>query len=197
VRKYGKYLVGEGDADRARKPLPLFRCVGGRALAELAGPSIVVIRGLAEGADMDSSAVVWIVVAVVAIIVVAFVAYTVRNSRRRAEAERLRGEISHRTEHLEKREAVAAETEAKAKAAKAEAEAKAAEAARLENTARSHREAVTTSREELDAHQQRVDKLDPKGNSAEPAPGKTDEVRADTATTAPQLPTTPRDRQHS
>ena len=126
---------------------------------------------------MDRNAMVWIIVAVVAIVVIVFVGWTIRNSRRRAEAERLRGEIGHRTEHLEKREAVAAETEARAKAAQAEAEAKAAEAARLQNTARSHREAVSTSREELDAHRERVDQLDPKGSTAEPAPGKTDELR--------------------
>lgn len=146
---------------------------------------------------MESNAVVWIVVAVVAIVVIAFVAWTVRNSRRRAEAERLRGEIGHQTEHLEKREAVAAETEARAKAAMAEAEAKAAEAARLENTARTHREAVDTSRDELEAHRERVDKLDPKGSTAEPAPGKTDEVRTDAATTTPQQPTVAQDRHRS
>lgn len=144
---------------------------------------------------MDSNVMIWIVVAVAAIVVIAFVALTVRNSRRRAEAERLRGEIGQRTEHLEKREAVAAETEARATAAKAEAEAKAAEAARLENTARTHRQAATTSREELDAHQERVDKLDPKGGAGEPAPDKADEVRAD-ATAPPQRPTT-RERQRS
>ena len=138
---------------------------------------------------MDSNAVIWIVVAVAAIVVIAFVAWTVRNSRRRAEAERLRGEIGQRTEHLEKREAVAAETEAKAKAAQAEAEAKAAEAARLQNNARSHREAVDASREELDAHRERVDQLDPKGSTAETAPGTADEVRADT-TTPQQRPAT-------
>jgi FtsZ-interacting cell division protein ZipA len=132
---------------------------------------------------MDRNAMVWIIIAVVAIVVIAFVGWTIRNSRRRAEAERLRGEIGHRTEHLEKREVVAAETEAKAKAAQAEAEAKAAEAARLQNTAQSHRDAVNTSRDELDAHRERVDQLDPKGSTAEPAPGKTDEVRAET--TAP------------
>ncbi|AEV75396.1 hypothetical protein MycrhN_4915 [Mycolicibacterium rhodesiae NBB3] len=146
---------------------------------------------------MDSNAVVWIVVAVVAIVVIAFVAWTIRNSRRRAEAERLRGEIGHRTEHLEKRAAVAAETEARARAAKAEAEAKAAEAARLENTARSHREEVDTTREELDAHRERVDKLDPKGSTAEHAPGKADEVRTDTATTMPQQPTASHERHRS
>ncbi|ORB62066.1 hypothetical protein [Mycolicibacterium tusciae] len=139
---------------------------------------------------MDSNAVIWIVVAVAAIVVIAFVAWTVRNSRRRAEAERLRGEIGQRTEHLEKREAVAAETEAKAKAAQAEAEAKAAEAARLQNNARSHREEVDTTREELDAHRERVDQLDPKGSTAETAPGKADEVRADMPTTSQQRPAT-------
>lgn len=139
---------------------------------------------------MDSNAVIWIVVAVAAIVVIAFVAWTVRNSRRRAEAERLRGEIGQRTEHLEKREAIAAETEAKAKAAQAEAEAKAAEAARLQNNARSHREAVDTTREELDAHRERVDQLDPKGSTAETAPGKADEVRSDTPTTSQQRPAT-------
>ena len=128
---------------------------------------------------MDRNAMVWIVVAVAAIVVIALIAFVVRNTRRRAEAERLRGEIGQRTEHLEKREAVATETEAKARAAQAEAEVKAAEAARLQNTARTHREAVTTSREELNAHRERVDELDPKGRTDEPAPGKADEVRAD------------------
>jgi hypothetical protein len=123
---------------------------------------------------MDNNAIIWIVVAVAAVIVIALVAWTVRKSRRRAEAERLRGEIGQRTEHLEKREAVAAETEARAKAAQAEAEAKAAEAARLQNTARTHREAVDNSREELDAHRERADKLDPKGSSTESTPGTAD-----------------------
>jgi peptidoglycan hydrolase CwlO-like protein len=139
---------------------------------------------------MESNAVIWIVVAVAVIVVIGFVAWTVRNSRRRAEAERLRGEIGQRSEHLEKREAVAAETEAKAKAAQAEAEAKAAEAARLQNTARTHRESVDASREELDAHRERVDQLDPKGSTAETAPGKADEVRADMPTTPEQRPAT-------
>jgi FtsZ-interacting cell division protein ZipA len=164
-----------------------FRRLCWRAPAELAGSSIVVAREPIEGADMDRNAMVWIIVAIVAIVVIALVAWTVRKSRRRAEAERLRGEIGQRSEHLEKRESVAAETEARARAAQAEAEAKAAEAARLQNTAQSHRDAVNTTREELDAHRERVDQLDPKGSTAEPAPGKTDQVhetRADT--NAPQ-----------
>ena len=144
---------------------------------------------------MDRNAMIWTIVAVAAIVVIAFVAWAIRNSRRRAEAERLRGEIGQRTEHLEKREAVANETEAKAKAAQAEAEAKAAEAARLHNTARTHREGVTTSREELDAQRERVDELDPKGSTGEPAPGKADEVRTD-ATAPEQRPST-HERQRS
>ena len=128
---------------------------------------------------MDRNAMVWIIVAVAAIVVIAIVAFVVRNSRRRAEAERLRGEIGERSQHLEKRESIATETEARARAAQAEAEAKAAEAARLQNTARTHREGVNTSREELDAHRERVDELDPKGRTGEPTPGKADEVRTD------------------
>jgi flagellar biosynthesis/type III secretory pathway M-ring protein FliF/YscJ len=130
---------------------------------------------------MDRNAMVWIIVAVAAIVVIALVAFVVRNSRRRAEAERLRGEIGQRTEHLEKREAIATETEAKARAAQAEAEVKAAEAARLQNTAQTHRDAATTSRDELDAHRERVDQLDPKGRTDETAPGNADEVRSDTS----------------
>ncbi len=144
---------------------------------------------------MDSNVVIWIVVAVAAVVVIAFVAWTVRNSRRRTEAQRLRGEIGHRSEHLEKREAIADETEAKARAAQAEAEAKAAEAARLQNTARTHRDAVTTSREELDAQQERVDRLDPKGRTDETTPGTADEVRTDTTT--PASPSTSQEHQRS
>jgi FtsZ-interacting cell division protein ZipA len=145
---------------------------------------------------MDRNAMIWIIVAVAAIVVIALVAWTVRKSRRRAEAERLRGQIGQRTEHLEKREAVANETEAKAKAVAAEAEAKAAEAARLQNSARTHREAADTTRDELDAHRERVDKLDPKGVTGEPAPGKEHDVRAD-GTTAPEQMPSPQGRQRS
>ncbi|BBX02439.1 hypothetical protein BST36_10020 [Mycolicibacterium moriokaense] len=144
---------------------------------------------------MDRNVMIWIVVAVAAIVAIAIVAWAVRNSRRRAEAERLRSEIGQRTEHLEKREAVAEETAAKARAAQAEAEAKAAEAARLENTARAHREAVTSTRDELDAQRERAARLDPKGSTDEPAPGKADDVR--TEATAPQQQPSSHERQRS
>jgi len=99
---------------------------------------------------VDSNSVVWIVIAVVAVIVViAVVALLarVRNNRRHAQAEQMREEIDQKTQHVERRDAIAAETAARARAAQAEAEVKAAEAARLQGTARTHHEAATASRE--------------------------------------------------
>jgi flagellar biosynthesis/type III secretory pathway M-ring protein FliF/YscJ len=123
-------------------------------------------RPQTEGVDVDSNSVVWIVIAVVAAIVVialvAFLARSARNKRRHAKAEEIRQEIGQKAEHVEKREAIAAETEARARAAQADAEVKAAEAARLQDTARTHRESASTSRQELDAHRERADALDPK-----------------------------------
>jgi FtsZ-interacting cell division protein ZipA len=113
---------------------------------------------------MDNT-MTWIIVAVVAIVVIAVVALLARNARNRrrhVHAERIREEVDHETPRVQKREAFADETEAKARAAKAEAEAKAAEAARLEQTAAAHRDAATTSREELDARREHADNLDPK-----------------------------------
>ena len=43
-----------------------------------------------------------------------------------------------------------------------------------------HREAVTTSREELDAQRERADDLDPKSSTADPAPGKAEDLRVRT-----------------
>ena len=114
---------------------------------------------------MDSNTVVWIVIAVVAVIVVIAVVALLaraRNNRRHAQAERMREEIGQKTEHTERREAIAAETAARARAAQAEAEVKAAEAARLQGTARTHHDAATASREELDAQSERADALDPR-----------------------------------
>jgi FtsZ-interacting cell division protein ZipA len=110
-----------------------------------------------------TNTIIWIVVAiVVAIGLVAVLAFLARNRRRHAQAEHIREEIGRETQRVEKREAFADETQAKARAARAEAEAKAAEAARLEGTAASHRDAVNTSREDLDARRERADALDPK-----------------------------------
>jgi hypothetical protein len=103
----------------------------------------------------------------------------------------MREEIGHKAGHVEKREAIAAETEAKARAAQAEADAKAAEAARLQGTARTHRESASASREELDAHRERADALDPKhkddhgpkGDVGGPEGTATRQAQAETPTT--------------
>jgi len=144
---------------------------------------------------VDSNSAVWIVIAVVAAIVVialvAFLARSARNKRRHAQAEEMRQEIGHKTEYVEKREAIAAETAARARAAQAEAEVKAAEAARLQGTARTHLESASTSREELDAHRERADALDPKHKDDQ---GPKDDLRGPEATdsrqTSAETPTT-------
>jgi FtsZ-interacting cell division protein ZipA len=106
---------------------------------------------------------IWIIVAIIVVIgVVAVLAFVARNKRRHAQAEQIREEVGRDTQRVEKREAFADETQAKARAARAEAEAKAAEAARLEGTAASHRDAVNTSREDLEERRERADALDPK-----------------------------------
>jgi hypothetical protein len=147
-----------------------------------------------EGVDVDSNSAVWIVIAVAAIVVIALVAFlarSARNKRRHAQAEEMRQEIGQKTEHVEKREAIAAETEAKARAAQAEAEVKAAEAARLQGTARTHRESASTSREELDVQRERADALDPKHKDDQ---GPKDDLREPEATdgrqTQAETPTT-------
>jgi predicted membrane-bound mannosyltransferase len=116
--------------------------------------------------DMASNAVVWIVVAVVVVLLLilaaAFLARSARDKKRRAEADHIREVAREESNRVEKREAIAAETEAKARAAAAEAEAKAAEAARLNDRAASHRTEAASSREELESQWERADALDPR-----------------------------------
>lgn len=115
---------------------------------------------------MGSNTVVVIVVAVVLVLLVilvgAFAARSARNRKRRAEADRIREDAREESRRVEKREAIAAETEAKARAAAAEAEAKAAEAARLRDRAAAHRDEATSQREKLDTQWERADSLDPR-----------------------------------
>ena len=88
---------------------------------------------------MDSTTIVWIVVAIAAVILIAalvFAARSKRNQRRHVEAERIREDVTTHIAKVDKREALADETAAKARAAEAEAEAKAAEAARLKDRPR-------------------------------------------------------------
>jgi uncharacterized protein HemX len=114
---------------------------------------------------MDTNTVVWIVVAVVAIILIGAVVFAgrkSRNRRRAQEADRIREEVHHDTQRVERQATIVEETEAKARAAQAEAEAKAAEAARLADTAASRRDALSSSQEHLDERRQHADKLDPR-----------------------------------
>jgi hypothetical protein len=114
---------------------------------------------------MNSSTVVWIVVAVAAVIVLAALVFAARNRRnqhRHVQAEQMREELTEHTQKVDKRQALADETAAKARAAEAEAEAKAAEAARLKGQAASHHDAVTASREDIEERRRHADDLDPK-----------------------------------
>ena len=128
-----------------------------------------------------TNTVVWIVVAVVVvlllILVVAFFARSARDRKHSAEADRIRDEVQVESTRVEKREAIAGETEAKARAAAAEAEAKAAEATRLADRATTHRSEAASSREHLDAELERADGMDPRLK----ADGKRDEVSTDEA----------------
>ena len=114
---------------------------------------------------MNSTTVVWIVVAVAAVIVLAALAFAARNKRnqrRHVEAERIREDITTHVQTVDKRQALADETAAKARAAEAEAEAKAAEAARLKAQAENHHDAVAASREDIEERRMQADRLDPK-----------------------------------
>jgi Skp family chaperone for outer membrane proteins len=120
------------------------------------------------------STTTWIIVAVVAVIVIALIAFAMRSAshkKRAVEADRIRDEVHVEGRKLERRESIAAETEAKARAAQAEAEAKAAEAARLQDRASSHREVVDSTRSNLDERREHADSLDPRVKSS----GRTDD----------------------
>jgi flagellar biosynthesis/type III secretory pathway M-ring protein FliF/YscJ len=123
----------------------------------------------------------WIIIAVVAVLVVLAITFVVRGAalrRRRGQADQIREEVREGDSRLHKREAIAAETEAKARAAQAEAEAKAAEGARLQERAASHRLEADSTREHLDAERERADSLDPRTTRSD---GQADapNVRAD------------------
>jgi FtsZ-interacting cell division protein ZipA len=113
---------------------------------------------------MDTTA--WIIIAVIAVLLVlAIVAFMGRSRRKKqlhGKAERIREEVEQDHVQVKRREALADETAAKARAAQAEAEAKAAEARRLADRADVHRDAVSTSREELDQRRAHADSIDPR-----------------------------------
>ena len=115
---------------------------------------------------MDTGVLIAII-AVVAIVVIAGVVLAVRtrSKKRHNEAEHLREEVQQDTAKLEKRQALAAETDARARAADAEAEAKAAEAVRLRERAATHTDAVSSSRADLEERSKHADDLDPDVNT--------------------------------
>ena len=133
---------------------------------------------------MTTQDTVWIVAAVIAAIIVivglVLIARRRQTQKRRIEANNLREEIEAETAMVDKRQALAAETDARARAAEAEAEAKAAEAQRLRERASTHTESVAASREELDERRKHADQLDPDLKSPK---HEADEVRDDTADT--------------
>ena len=114
---------------------------------------------------MDTSTIIWIIVAVIVVaVVVALVAR--RSSARRVEAQRaeadsIRTQAQEHDRELRAREARAEETEAQARAARAEADRKAAEAKRLEAEAERHGEGAQEVREVRDEHLRRADETDP------------------------------------
>jgi hypothetical protein len=112
---------------------------------------------------MDNT--VWIVIAVIVVLVLVGLVLAGRSRRNKqlhTKAELIREEVEQESVQVKRREALAEETAAKARAAQAEAEAKAAEAARLAQRADVHRDAVSTSQEDLDERRAHADSIDPR-----------------------------------
>lgn len=107
---------------------------------------------------------VWIVVAIVVValvVVIAVMASRKKRERDRAQAVELREKALHEATDVQRREALARETEAQAAAARAEADRKAAEAERLEAEAQERAHAAEQRREEHQEQLRQADALDP------------------------------------
>jgi hypothetical protein len=118
----------------------------------------------------------WIIIAVVAVLVIVAVAFVVRSAtqrKHRVQADRIREEVREEDQRLQRREAIATETEAKA-----------AEAARLQNRAATHRVEVDSTREQLDERRQHADSLDPRTKRSDDQSDVTD-ARTDARTDSP------------
>lgn len=114
---------------------------------------------------------VWIIVALVVIALVAVIAVMANRKKRernRAQATELREKARHEATDIQRKEALARETEAKAAAARAEADRRAAEAERLEAEAQQRAHAAGQRRDEHQEQLRRADELDPDVNH--PAP---------------------------
>jgi FtsZ-interacting cell division protein ZipA len=114
---------------------------------------------------MDTSTIVWIVLAV--IVVLAIVAFVVSRSRgRRVEAERnkaaeMRNEAAEHDRRLRAQEAESAETRARAQLAEAEAQKRQLEAERLASEAEDRSQSAEAVRRERDERLRLADKRDP------------------------------------
>jgi flagellar biosynthesis/type III secretory pathway M-ring protein FliF/YscJ len=132
---------------------------------------------------METSTVVWIVVAVIVLIaliaVIAKMASKKKHERDRAHASQLRETAATEAGDLQRKEALAKESDAKAAGARAEAERKAAEAERLEAEARDRMGTAAEQRHEHQEHLRKADELDP--DVKHPAP-TTDGPHDDRAT---------------
>jgi FtsZ-interacting cell division protein ZipA len=114
---------------------------------------------------------VWIVIALVVVALLAVVAVMANRKKRernRAQAAELREKALHESTDVQKREALARETEAKAAASRAEADRKAAEAERLEAEAHQRAQAAGQRREEHQERLRQADDLDPDVKHAAP-----------------------------
>jgi nitrogen fixation-related uncharacterized protein len=140
---------------------------------------------------MDTPVLIVIAVVVVLLILagLAWAGRSKRNKQLHGKAERIREEVEVESVQVKRREALADETAARARAAQAEAEAKAAEAARLADRADVHRDAVVTSREDLDERRAHADTIDPRVKAS-----KDDQVRADQDPVVTEQPPTARAR---
>src|ERR1700730_8229410 len=120
---------------------------------------------------MTTSSIVLIVVfAVAALLLIAALAWLARNKRnqhRHVEAGKIREAAKDETLQVKQREALADETAAKARAAQAEADVKAAQASGLQQQDAAHRTEAATSRDQLNEHWDRADKLDPAAQTPE------------------------------
>jgi hypothetical protein len=120
---------------------------------------------------MDTSTVVWIIVAIAVIALIAVIAKMASNKkaeRNREHAGELREQAAEKATEVQRREALAKETEAKAAAARAEADRKAAEADRLQADAQHRASTAAEHRQEHQEHLRKADELDPDVKHAAP-----------------------------
>ncbi len=114
---------------------------------------------------MDTSTIVWIVVAAVVVLallaVIAMAMKKKRDEHNRGRANELREQAAAQSTGVQQREAEARQTEAEARRTQAEADQKAAEAERLAAQASDKQSTAATYRQERDDNLRQADDLDP------------------------------------